>query len=86
VRPILEDVRRRGDRALLEYARKFRRIRAAHGFAFSEEDLAAARRRAEPGIPARGADRCRQHTRISRGGRCPARGCANRAGVRVGAG
>jgi histidinol dehydrogenase len=44
VRPILEDVRRRGDKALLEYARKF------DGFArrtvrVSEEDLAAARRR-----------------------------------------
>jgi histidinol dehydrogenase len=47
VRPILEDVRRRGDRALLEYARKF------DGFAqrtvrVSEEDLAAARRRLSP--------------------------------------
>ena len=47
VRPILEDVRRRGDRALLEYARKFdgferRTVRV------SEEDLAAARRRLNP--------------------------------------
>ena len=47
VRPILEDVRRRGDRALIEYARKF------DGFArrtvrVSEEDLAAARRRLSP--------------------------------------
>jgi histidinol dehydrogenase len=47
VRPILEAVRRRGDRALLEYARKF------DGFAqrtvrVSEEDLAAARRRLSP--------------------------------------
>jgi len=47
VRPILEDVRRRGDRALLEYARKF------DGFArrtvrVSEEDLAAAGRRLNP--------------------------------------
>jgi histidinol dehydrogenase len=47
VRPILEDVRRRGDRALLEYARKF------DGFArrtvrVSEEELGAARRRLSP--------------------------------------
>ena len=47
VRPILEDVRRRGDRALIECARKF------DGFArrtvrVSEEDLAAARRRLSP--------------------------------------
>jgi histidinol dehydrogenase len=47
VRPILEDVRRRGDKALLEYARKF------DGFArrtvrVSEDDLAAARRRLSP--------------------------------------
>lgn len=47
VRPILEDVRRRGDRALMEYARKF------DGFArrtvrVSEQDLAAARRRLNP--------------------------------------
>jgi histidinol dehydrogenase len=47
VRPILEDVRRRGDRALLEYARRFdgftrRTVRV------SEEDLAAARRRLSP--------------------------------------
>ncbi|MGB9455896.1 MAG: histidinol dehydrogenase [Bryobacteraceae bacterium] len=44
VRPILEAVRRRGDRALMEYARKFdglerRTVRV------SEEELAAARRR-----------------------------------------
>ena len=47
MRPILEDVRRRGDRALLEYARKF------DGFArrtvrVSEEELGAARRRLSP--------------------------------------
>ena len=47
VRPILEAVRRRGDRALMEYARKFdglerRTVRV------SEEELAAARRRLRP--------------------------------------
>ena len=47
VRPILEAVRRRGDKALMEYARKFdgfarRRVRV------SEEELAAARRRLNP--------------------------------------
>jgi histidinol dehydrogenase len=47
VRPILEDVRRRGDKALIEYARKY------DGFArrtvrVSEADLAAARRRLSP--------------------------------------
>jgi len=47
VRPILEAVRKRGDRALVEYARKFdglerRTVRV------SEEELAAARRRLRP--------------------------------------
>ena len=47
VRPILEDVRRRGDRALVEYARKF------DGFArrtvrVPEAELAAARKRLKP--------------------------------------
>jgi histidinol dehydrogenase len=47
VRPILEAVRKRGDRALVEYARKF------DGFArrtvrVSEEELGAARRRLNP--------------------------------------
>jgi len=47
VRPILEDVRRRGDRALIEYARKF------DGFArrtvrVPEAELAAARKRLKP--------------------------------------
>ena len=47
VRPILEDVRRRGDRALLEYARRF------DGFAradvrVAERDLAAAQKKLAP--------------------------------------
>jgi histidinol dehydrogenase len=47
VRPILEDVRKRGDRALLEYARKFDGL-ARRTVRVSEEDLAAARRRLSP--------------------------------------
>jgi len=47
VRPILEDVRRRGDRALMEYARKFDGF-ARRTVCVSEEDLAAARRRLSP--------------------------------------
>ncbi len=47
VRPILEAVRRRGDRALLEYARKFDGF-ARRSVRVSEEDLAAARRRLSP--------------------------------------
>ncbi|MGB7761759.1 MAG: histidinol dehydrogenase [Bryobacteraceae bacterium] len=47
VRPILEDVRRRGDKALLEYARKFDGF-TQRAVRVSEEDLAAARRRLSP--------------------------------------
>ena len=47
VRPILADVRKRGDRALLEYARKFDGL-ARRTVRVSEEDLAAARRRLSP--------------------------------------
>ena len=47
VRPILEDVRKRGDRALLEYARKFDGL-ARRTVRVSEEDLAAERRRLSP--------------------------------------
>ena len=47
VRPILEAVRRRGDRALLEYARKFDGF-ARRSVRVSEEDLAAARQRLSP--------------------------------------
>lgn len=47
VRPILEDVRRRGDKALVEYARKFDGL-ARRTVRVSEAELAAARRRLSP--------------------------------------
>ena len=47
VRPILEAVRQRGDRALLEYARKFDGL-ARRGVRVAEKDLAAAERRLSP--------------------------------------
>jgi len=47
VRPILEGVRRRGDRALVEYARKFDGF-ARRSLRVSEGELAAARRRLDP--------------------------------------
>jgi histidinol dehydrogenase len=47
VRPILEDVRRRGDKALIEYACKFDGL-ARRTVRVSEDDLAAARRRLSP--------------------------------------
>lgn len=47
VRPILDAVRRRGDRGLIEYARKFDGL-ARRTVRVSEEELAAARRRLRP--------------------------------------
>lgn len=47
VKPILEDVRRRGDRALLEYARRFDGFARA-GVRVAERDLAEARRKLAP--------------------------------------
>ncbi len=47
VRPILEAVRKRGDKALIEYARRFDGF-ARRSMRVSQEELAAARRRLKP--------------------------------------
>jgi len=49
VQPILEAVRRRGDRALLEYARRFDRLER-RSVAVGPEELAAAAKRLPPGF------------------------------------
>jgi len=53
VHPILDDIRRNGDRALLRYARKFDRVdlRAA-GFTVTRDEIRRARREVPPGFVA----------------------------------
>ena len=65
VRPILEAVRQRGDRALLEYARQFDRLERK-SVRVPEPELARRARGADAGIPRRRRDRRRQHPRLRR--------------------
>ena len=84
VRPILEAVRKRGDRALLEYARQFDGS-SARACACPERNCSAARERSRPQFRRRRGDRGRQHSRLRRSARCRASGPRKSApGLRLG--
>ena len=87
VRPILEAVRKRGDSALLEYARKFDGLDAQDACAVPRARTASgARQRLAPEFRARRRDRRGQYSRLRRDARCRAEWSARiRAGPAAGA-
>ena len=75
VRPILDDIRRQGDRALRRYARKFDRLdlRKA-GFTVSRDEIRRAYRKCSARLRGGAAGGGREHSPARRGASCRAPG------------
>ena len=76
VRPILDAVRHRGDRAPARIRAPVRRPRRASSVRVPERELAAPRASSRAGLPRRRRNRRRQHPRLRRSARCRASGRA----------
>ena len=71
VRPILEAVRKRGDKALLEYARQLRRTSTGKSVARPGSELSSAAAGLLRAFRAGRRDRVSEHPRVRRSCRCP---------------